>query len=92
MRAVSLVWQPGAGASADAKIDWLMKVVQSLALASRQEGSTLADPYTITPPAPPVRTLDATASPTAQDVANVLATFLSDMQKRGLNAKFGGSQ
>jgi hypothetical protein len=86
MRAISLTGMPPPSASIEAKVEWCITSLITIASASRQEGSTLADPYTITPPATPLRILNAPAA-TLPQVAGVLATFLSDMQKRGPASK-----
>jgi hypothetical protein len=63
-----------------------MRQLALIASASRQEGSTLADSYVITPPVAFLRTLNPNTATLAQ-VSAVLATFLHDMQKRGPTSK-----
>lgn len=82
MRAISLTGMPAPTASMDDKINWCMQALATIATASRQEGSALADGYTITMPQTPVRALNAQTA-TLPQVTAVLATFLHDMQKRG---------
>jgi hypothetical protein len=65
------------------KVDWCVASIRVLADASRFEGSTIADPITITnAPNPPVSAFDPTTA-TLPQVANCLATVLRDMQRRG---------
>ncbi len=85
MRELTISGQPGPNASVQQKLDWIMMAITQIIQFSRQEGSKLADPFTITPPAGgPTRVFDPN---TAVDplTAAVLATFLSDMQNRGKN-------
>lgn len=86
MRALSLTGMPAPNASTDDKLAWCMQALTTIASFSRQEGSTLADPYTITPPSTPLRVLNAQTA-TLSQVSAVLATFLRDMQNRGINSK-----
>jgi hypothetical protein len=86
MRAISLVGMPPPNASADDKINWCISALITIASASRQEGSALADAFTITPPAAPLRILN-TQTATLSQVSAVLATFLRDMQARGPTSK-----
>jgi hypothetical protein len=89
MRPLALSGMPAENASQAEKINWLMQAVTTIATYSRQEGSTLADPYTVVAPNPPLRTLDPGTATPAQTSA-VLATFLRDMQARGKNATVKG--
>ena len=88
MRALSLTGMPPPNASTDAKLAWCMQALTTIAAFSRQEGSTLADAYTIKAPTPPLRKLDVTNN-TPTQTAEVLATFLRDMQKRGVQGGDG---
>src|SRR5271156_5617792 len=88
MRALSLTGMPPPNASTDVKLAWCMQALTTIAAFSRQEGNTLADSYTIKAPTPPLRTLDITNN-TPTQTAEVLATFLRDMQKRGVQGGDG---
>jgi hypothetical protein len=59
-------------------------LVRKLEDASHEDAMIIADAYTVTAPATPVRTLNP-ATATVTDVANFLATFISDLQKRTIN-------
>lgn len=91
MRQVSLLSQPPLSAPLAQQVAWLMSAVQQLALASRQEGSRIADPYTITAPGGTggyalARTLNPNTA-TLAETAAVLGTLIIDMQRRGMNQK-----
>lgn len=84
MRPLSLTGKPAPNADINTKIDWVMRQLDLIAAHSREEGSSLADPYNVNAPATPLRTLDYSTA-TLSQVAQVLTTFLKDTQKRGLN-------
>lgn len=90
MKQVSLLSQPPSSAPLAQQVAWLINAVQQLALASRQEGSRIADPYTVTAPGGTgyalTRTLDPNTA-TLTQVAAVLGTLIIDMQRRGMNQK-----
>lgn len=70
-------------ATQPAPIAWLLRAVMDIAQASNDQiTEEVADAYTLSN-VTPTRTLDPTTA-TATDVANVLATLLQDMQKRGV--------
>jgi len=60
---------------------WLEQAVREIELASQEDASEVSDKFTIGDYTP-TYTLNP-ASATATDVANVLATLLTDMKKRG---------
>lgn len=79
---LSLGWMQG-GESPEAFVN---RTLRTLEEASYEDAMAIADAYNITLPGgfTPVRTIDpSTASLTV--LANFVATFLTDLQKRGIN-------
>lgn len=66
------------------KLDWIIEALREIERASNEEAQEVADRFTITNLATPVKTLDATTLD-ASDVASVLGTFINDMKRRGPN-------
>jgi hypothetical protein len=87
MRPIALLGQPGQNAGTDAKLDWIMQTLQTIARASQQEDLAIADTFTITNPVPQHSLNVSTA--TLADVTKVLGTLLGDMKKRGVNSGSG---
>ena len=79
--------QPSPNAPIDVKVNWCIDAINRIADASQEDSGTYADPYTVTNTTP-LRTLNAQTATLAQ-VAEVLATWLSDTKKRGQNRKAG---
>lgn len=69
-------------------LDGLYQTIISLC-HNTEVGDNVADAYTVVLNTGFVasRTLDLTASPSATDIANLLATLLMDLKKRGTNRK-----
>ena len=90
MRAIPMMSPPpGAGASLEAKVDWLMTIVPQIVQATQDDPETIADDYRISRLSDvPVRTLNVDGA-TAADVAAVLGSFLIDWQRRGTNRGTG---
>jgi hypothetical protein len=64
---------------------WILQQLSQISRCSQIDATQVAMTYKITnPPAVPVRTLDPTTA-TVQDVANLIATFLRDLQLGGTN-------
>jgi len=86
MRAITLIGRPASNAPIQDQLKWIMDALDKIATASRQEGSTIADPYTILPGAAvPLRILHGT--PTLDQLNSQWTTFIMDMQNRGMNQK-----
>jgi len=81
MRPVFLGNAPHEGGIED-KVRWIMRALTEIEQASRAEGLTISDGYTLTDPVTALRTFDP-ATATAQNVADVLGTLLMDMKNRG---------
>lgn len=65
------------------KLQWLEDAVRNLAGASTDQNPVdIASEYTITGTLTPTRSIDVT-TPTAANIAAVLATLISDLQKGG---------
>ena len=75
-----LYFRRGAGEKTDAYLD---RVLTEIADASLIDALKIADEYTVTN-FTATRALDA-GTATATQVANVLATFIDDLQRRGSN-------
>jgi len=75
---------PGDFASISEKVDWCVMMIKRMAEASQNPIETISDSYkVINPPFVPRRQLDALGA-TTQEVAEVLATVLTDMHQRGV--------
>lgn len=77
MRPVSL----GVPASEN-DFQWVIRAMREIENASRIGGDTIADGYTIDGTFTETRTLDLN-TPSAANIAAVLATLLTDMKRRG---------
>lgn len=87
MRPIQTIAKPGPNAPLERKVDWLMNVIDRIEAASQEDTGAIADPYSVTNTTP-LRTINAQTATLAQ-VAEVVATFLSDMKKRGMNRAAG---
>lgn len=87
MRPVQPYGQPSPNAPLDKKIDWCIQWINRICDASNEDASAISDPYEVTNTTP-TRTFNAQTATTLQ-TAEVLATFLSDSKKRGMNRKAG---
>jgi hypothetical protein len=82
---IASLGKPGPMASADEKINWLMNMMDQLTSASQGSIDTIADSYNVADDGGvPTRVL-VPSTATVTDVANVLATLLRDLHKRGVN-------
>jgi len=89
VKPLNLPGRPGASASIEDKVAWLLNAVDSIVRASQVDALLIAQAYTVTnPPSSPVRTLNPSTA-TATSVANVLAALLVDLQKRGPQSGIG---
>lgn len=82
MRPVSLAGRPAPNASTEAKVDWCLKMIEAIALASQVENPNVAADQFALSNVTASRTLDADTATTAQ-IADVLGTFLQDLKRRG---------
>lgn len=64
--------------------EWVMRALKEIEGASIEDTSATADGFTITGTFTATRNLNVT-TPTTANIAAVLATFLSDLKKRGAN-------
>jgi len=62
--------------------EWVRIALQEIENASYEDIAEVADAYTITGTLTETRELNVT-TPTAANVANVLATLITDIQRRG---------
>jgi hypothetical protein len=83
MRAVSLGPQPPLD-DVQATLRWLVQSMREIENASGEEPIAVADSYSSDIPATPTRQVNVT-SPTAANLAAVLASFIADLQRRGIN-------
>lgn len=75
---------PGASASLEAKVDWLLTFAKEVIRNSKTDAMVVSDSYTLTNvPATPVRTLNISTATAAQTAA-VFGQFLEDLKKRGV--------
>ena len=82
MRPVSLGPLPPA-ASTDQKLDWIIRSLREIENASAEDAIAVADSYGANSTYPTTRQVNVT-SPTASNIAAVLASFLADLRKRGV--------
>jgi len=82
MRPVSLGPLPP-GATSDQKLDWIIRALREIENASAEDAIAVADSYGANSTYPTTRQLNVT-SPTAANIAAVLASFLADLRKRGV--------
>lgn len=61
---------------------WVTAALREIETASYDDVQTVADAFTITGTLTETRTIDV-STPTAANCAAVIATFLSDLKKRG---------
>jgi hypothetical protein len=71
-------------AGTEQKIDWIVRALQEVELASNEEPIAVADSYGTDTTFTTTRILNVTA-PTASNIAAVLASFFADLRKRGVN-------
>lgn len=83
MRPVSFMSPPPFDADTETKINWLMEAMTEIERASYEDPSEIADAMTIENHTA-TRSLDPTAC-TLNEVANVVATLISDTRNRGVN-------
>lgn len=77
MRPVSFFQQVGAGFE-----EWVRQCLREIETASYEDVSEVADGFTVDGTFTETRTLDLD-SPSEANIAAVLATFITDMKKRG---------
>jgi hypothetical protein len=82
MRPVSLGPLPP-GAGTDQKLDWIIRSLREIENASAEDAIAVADSYSANSTFTITRQLNVT-SPTAANIAAVLASFLADLRKRGV--------
>jgi hypothetical protein len=82
MRPVSLGPLPP-GAGTDQKLDWIIRSLREIENASAEDAIAVADSYSANSTFTITRQLNVT-SPTAANIAAVLASFLGDLRKRGV--------
>ena len=70
-------------ASADQKLDWIIRSLREIENASAEDAIAVADSYSANSTFTPTRQVNVT-SPTAANIAAVLASFLADLRKRGV--------
>lgn len=66
----------------DGDLHWMMRALREIENASYEDTSEVADAFTISGTLTETRTLDVD-SPTASNIAAVLATFIADLKRRG---------
>ncbi len=64
--------------------DFIARALEQISQASDEDALTIADAFTVTGTYTPTRTLNAGTATTAQ-LAAFVATFISDLTKRGTN-------
>jgi hypothetical protein len=64
--------------------EWFEQALREIERASYEDSAEVADAFTITGTLTPTRELDVD-SPTAENLAAVLGTFIDDLKKRGAN-------
>lgn len=82
MRPVSFGPLPPA-ATADQKLDWIIRSLREIENASAEDAIAVADSFGANATFTPTRQLNVT-SPTAANIAAVLASFFADLRKRGV--------
>jgi hypothetical protein len=70
-------------ASADQKLDWIIRSLREIENASAEDAIAVADSYSANSTFTPTRQVNVT-SPTAANIAAVLASFFADLRKRGV--------
>ncbi len=83
MRTVIIGPQPDPG-DAQGTIDWLVQSIREIENASIDDAIAVADSYSTDTTFTTTRILNVSA-PTVANIAAVLATFFTDLQKRGIN-------
>jgi len=77
--------RPGDFASIDEKVNWLMATMDKIVRASQGGIETISDDYQVlNAPAVPRRSINPLTD-TTQEVAETLATLLSDLHQRGVS-------
>jgi hypothetical protein len=71
-------------AGTEQKIDWIVRALQEIELASNEDPIAVADSYGTDTSFTTTRILNVT-SPTAANLAAVFASFIADLQRRGIN-------
>ena len=70
------------GNSSEAFMEWVRVALNIIETASYEDIAEVADGYTITGTLTETREINVT-TPTAANVANVLATLITDLKRRG---------
>ena len=83
MRQVSLGPLPP-GATIEQTLEWLVRAVREFENASTEDPIAVADSYSANATFTTTRQLNVT-SPTAANIAAVLASFFADLRKRGVH-------
>lgn len=81
MRPVSL-GRPAVGNNPELFRRWLLESLAEIERASQEDLAIIAKDFSVSGHTP-TRTLDA-GTATTTDIANVLCTFIADLQKRGM--------
>lgn len=71
----------------DQKLDWCIRALQAIEMASQADALAISDTFTITNISAK-HSLDGSTA-TLSDVARVIGTLLLDMRKRGVNSGVG---
>jgi hypothetical protein len=69
--------------STDQKLDWIIRSLREIENASVEDAIAVADSYGANSTFTPTRQVNVT-SPTAANIAAVLACFFADLRKRGV--------
>lgn len=83
MRPVSLGNAPPPGAGINTQIAWIINALQEIERASYEEPTDVANSYSHTGTLTVARDVNVT-TPTAANLAAVLASFFADLRKRGV--------
>lgn len=78
---------PPQGGTVDMKLDWCMRALMQIEMATQADPLAIADTFTVTTPTAK-HALDVSTA-TTLDVAKVLGTLLLDMRRRGVNSGIG---
>ena len=70
-------------ASTDQKLDWIIRSLREIENASVEDAIAVADSYSANSTFTTTRQVNVT-SPTAANIAAVLASFFADLRKRGI--------
>jgi hypothetical protein len=77
-------WPGLTAADTDQKLDWIIRAVREFENASTEGPIAVADSYGANATFTPTRQVNVT-SPTAANIAAVLASFFADLRKRGVH-------